>query len=85
MVAVKEAELHLKQFVSSLFLVEKGKDTGEFRPVINFKTLNRFLVKEKFKMEGLYTARTLIRTNDFMVKLDLKDAYYAIPMHVDSR
>lgn len=83
--AVKEAEPHLKQFVSSLFLVEKGKDTGEFRPVINFKTLNRFLVKEKFKMEGLYTARTLIRTNDFMVKLDLKDAYYAIPMHVDSR
>ncbi|PFX17888.1 hypothetical protein AWC38_SpisGene17767 [Stylophora pistillata] len=82
--AVKEVEPHTK-FVSTLFLVKKGKDTGEFRPVINLEVLNRFLVKEKFKMEGLYTARSLIATNDFMMKLDLKDVYYAILMHVDSR
>ena len=74
-----------QQFISTLFLVEKGQGTGEFRPVINLKALNRFLPKEKFKMEGLHTARSLLRKGDHMMKLDLKDAYYAVPIHPESR
>ena len=74
-----------QQFISTLFLVEKGQGTGEFRPVINLKALNRFLPKEKFKMEGLHTARSLLRKGDYMMKLDLKDAYYAVPIHPESR
>lgn len=74
-----------QQFISTLFLVEKGSGTGEFRPVINLKALNRFLPKEKFKMEGLHTARSLLRQGDYMMKLDLKDAYYAVPIHQESR
>ena len=74
-----------EQFISTLFLVEKGPGTGEFRPVINLKALNRFLPKEKFKMEGLHTTRSLLRRGDFMMKLDLKDAYYAVPIHPESR
>jgi len=72
-----------QQFISRLFLVEKGPGTGEFRPVINLKALNRFLPKEKFKMEGLHTARSLLRKGDYMMKLDLKD--YAVPIHPESR
>ena len=74
-----------QQFISTLFLVEKGQGTGEFRPVINLKALNRFLPKEKFKMEGLHTARSLLRKGDYMMKLDLRDAYYAVPIHPESR
>ena len=74
-----------EQFISTLFLVEKGPGTGEFRPVINLKALNRFLPKETFRMEGLHTARSLLRRGDFMMKLDLKDAYYAVPIHPESR
>ena len=40
-------------FISTLFLVEKGQGTRVFCPVINLKALNRFLPKEKFKMEGV--------------------------------
>ena len=76
---------HTQQFISTVFLVEKGQGTGEFRPVINLRALNRFLPKEKFKMEGLHTARSLLRSGDFMMKLDLKDAYYAVAIHQDSR
>ena len=61
-----------QQFISTLFLVEKGQGMGEFRPVINLKALNRFLPKEKFKMEGLHTACSLPRKGDYMMKLDLK-------------
>jgi hypothetical protein len=83
--AIREVAPHPQQFVSTLFLVEKSHGTGEFRPVINLKALNRFLPREKFRMEGLQTARSLLRSGDFMMKLDLKDAYYAIPVHEDSQ
>ena len=76
---------HPQQFISTLFLVEKGQGTGEFRPVSNLRALNRFLPKERFKMEGLHTARPLLRSGDYMMKLDLKDAYYAVSIHQDSR
>ena len=68
-----------QQFISTLFPVEKGQGTGEFRPVINLKALNRFLPKEKFKMEGLHTARSLLRKGDYMLKLDLRDALLCGP------
>ena len=74
-----------QQFISTLFLVKKGLGTGEFRPVINLKALNRFLPKEKFKMEGLHTARSLLRKGDYMMKLDMRDTYYAVPIHPESR
>ena len=32
-------------------------------------------------MEGLQVVRSLLQKGDFMMKLDLKDAYYAIPIH----
>lgn len=74
-----------EQFISTLFLLEKGPGTGEFHPVINWKAPNRFPPKEKFKMEGLHTTRSLLRRGDFMMKLGLKDAYNAVPIHPESR
>ena len=74
-----------QQFISTFLLVEKGPETGEFHLVINLKALNRFLPKEKFKMEGLHTARSLLRKGDYMMKLDLKDANYAVLIHPESR
>uniref|UniRef100_A0A1X7UC19 Reverse transcriptase domain-containing protein n=1 Tax=Amphimedon queenslandica TaxID=400682 RepID=A0A1X7UC19_AMPQE len=70
-------------FFSSLFLVPK-KDKG-MRLVINFKNLNEFVVPRHFKMKGLHTLRDLIRKNDWMTKLDLKDAYFTIHIHSSSR
>lgn len=76
---IKEVQPQDNQFTSTLFLVQK--ENGEFRPVINLRALNRFLVKESFKMEGLQVVRSLVQPGDWMMKLDLKDAYYAIPIH----
>ena len=63
------------QFLSNFFLVSK-KDGGK-RPVINLKTLNSFIPYSHFKMEGLHLLKDLLRENDFMYKVDLKDAYFA--------
>jgi hypothetical protein len=61
-----------------MFIVPK-KDGGN-RPVINLKPLNQFLVYEHFKMEGIHMLRDLLKQDDYLVKIDLKDAYLTVPI-----
>ena len=78
--AVVEPHLALDGgFVSNIFLVPK-KDGGQ-RPVVNLKALNQFVQTDHFKMEGLHTVKQLVRPGDWLIKIDLKDAYFAIPIH----
>ena len=66
-------------FVSQLFAVSK-KDGG-IRPVVNLKILNSYVQQRSFKMEGLHLMKDLLHPGDWMTKVDLKDAYLAIPLH----
>ena len=70
-------------FYSTLFLVPK-KDGG-VRPVINLKQLNAFLEVPHFKMEGIQTLKSLLKRGDWLVKVDLKDAYFSIPISREHR
>ena len=58
-----------------------GKERGGQRLVINLKGLNRFIKVEHFKMEGLHVLPDLIQQGDWMIKLDLKNAYLQVPIH----
>lgn len=79
--AITETPLTPQSYVSQIFLVEK-KDGGK-RLVINLKGLNCYVKTEHFKMEGLHLLPDLLQSQDWMVKLDLKDAYLQIPIHPD--
>ena len=68
-----------RDFYSNIFLVSK-KDGGQ-RPVINLKALNSFVHPEHFKMEGIHTLKYLLTQGDWLAKVDLKDAYFAVPIH----
>ena len=76
--AIKATNLQTLGFYSQLFAVPK-KDGG-WRPIINLKSLNAYLMTPHFKMEGIQSLKDTLVTGDFMVKLDLKDAYLSIPM-----
>jgi mRNA-degrading endonuclease HigB of HigAB toxin-antitoxin module len=67
-----------KGFYSTLFLVTKK--TGDLRPVINLKPLNRYLKKQHFKMDTLSKVLNLVQKGDWAFTLDLKDAYFHIPI-----
>ncbi|XP_077121855.1 uncharacterized protein LOC143782553 [Ranitomeya variabilis] len=68
-------------FYSSLFLVPKPD--GTFRTIINLKRLNAFLVEHTFKMESIRSTIKLLFPRCFMAGLDLKDAYYHLPIHIE--
>ena len=70
-------------FYSSLFVIPKK--SGGFRPIINLKPLNEFIIFEHFKMEGIGTLKEIIRPGDWMVSLDLKDAYLTVPIALSNQ
>jgi len=68
-------------FYSNLFLVPKKN--GQMRPVINLKRLNEWVTTEHFKMDGIPTLKDLLRPGDWFTKVDLKDAYFTVPIEAN--
>ena len=61
------------------------KASGAWRPVIDLSLLNLRVQQTSFKMETLQSVLLSVRAGDWMVSLDLKDAYLHVPMHPESR
>lgn len=70
-------------FYSRIFLVPKKN--GQVRPVINLRPLNRSMAYRHFKMEGIQVVRELLQQGDWLTRIDLKDAYFSVPIHPDYR
>lgn len=68
-------------FYSPYFL-SQNKD-GSLRPILNLKEFNQYMVKEKFRMETLHSILLTLQQNDWLVSVDLKDAYLHVPIHAD--
>ena len=81
--AIQKTNHSQGEFLSNIFLVQK-KDGGQ-RPVINLKNLNKYVPYQHFKMEGLHCLKYLLQQGDWMCKIDLKDAYFTIPLSEKSQ
>ena len=70
-------------FYSRLFVVQK--DSGAWRPIIDLSTLNTYITSQHFHMETPQSVLRSIRRGDWMISLDLQDAYLQVPVHPESR
>ena len=59
--------------------------TGGWRPMINLSLLNGFVDVSHFHMETTQTVLQSLREGDWLVSLDLQDAYLQVPVHPSSR
>ena len=80
---IQKVVLTLGQFLSNLFLVEKKN--GGNGPAINLKNLNKFILQEHFKMESLHCLKLFLEMDDLLCKIDLKEAYFSIPLNINSQ
>ena len=70
-------------FFSRMFVVTKA--TWGWRPIIDLSTLNLSVDQTSFRMETSQTVLRAVRRNDWMISIDLKDAYLQILIHPVSR
>ncbi|KAK4513662.1 glycosylphosphatidylinositol anchor biosynthesis [Mucor velutinosus] len=69
-------------FYSSMIVIPKKN--GGVRPVFNLKRLNQFLEAPHFKMETIKEVSLMIKPNDYLVSIDLSDAFL-VCLHPESR
>ena len=76
--AVQTCQFQEDQFISKIF--STPKPDGSSRLILNLKRLNVFVETKHFKLEDIRTAKNLMYKGCFMITLDLKDAYYLVPV-----
>lgn len=81
--AIEKCEARVDQFISSIFLADKGN--GGRRFILNLKRLNKNINKVRFKMEDFRTASKMTPYNGLMATIDLKEAYLRVPIAKSSR
>nr|CAI5852871.1 unnamed protein product [Callosobruchus analis] len=66
-----------------MFLVPKSD--GSQRPVFNLKSLNRFLEPKQYRLFSHFKIPDFLQKGAFMVKLDLHQAYFHVPVKQSHR
>ena len=75
---VTEVQYDPEMFVSNVF--GRPKPNGDIRMIIDLSNVNEYVCKTHFKMDHLEVALDLVDENMFFSSIDLKDAYYSIPI-----
>lgn len=83
MEVIEHVEFEDNQFISPIFVTPK-KD-GEYRMILNLKELNEYIEYHHFKMDTFETALKLVKPHCFMASIDLRHAYYSVPIYKPHR
>ena len=71
----------LKLLMQKFPNLRESKKDGSYRMILNLKTFNEFLKFKHCKLESIEDALDLITEGYYFGSVDLKDAYYSIPIH----
>ena len=66
------------EYISPIFVTPKKN--GEYRMILNLKKLNEHVEYHHFKMDTFEMALHLIKQNCYMASVDLRHAYYSVPI-----
>ena len=80
---ISEVGFDDSQIVSRVFTVPKSN--GGHRLVIDLSRLNKFVNRVSFRLEDKEVIKSLIQKNDYLVSIDLKDAFHTISLHQESK
>ena len=75
---IKKSKNEPGQYISSIFT--RPKKDGGYRMILDLSKLNKNVVHKHFKMDTFTNALTLLSRGDYMASVDLKDAYYTVPI-----
>lgn len=81
--AIRKCSPSSRQILSPFFLI--NKPNGDKRFILNLKRLNQFVKSPHFKMEDWRTVVKLLQAGWWMTTIDLKDAFFLVPIHCSSR
>lgn len=70
-------------FIFNIFT--RKKRDGTYRLILNLQTLNKDIEYRHFKMETIRSAFCLVKQGCWMASIDLKDAYYSVPIYSTDR
>ena len=65
--------------------VPRQKASGSWRPIIDLSTLNGYVTSSHFHLKTPQSVLRSICPGDWMISLDLQDAYLQVPVHRDLR
>ena len=80
---ISESNIDEGDYYSNLFTTPK-KD-GSYRTILNLKFLNKECDTKHFKMESLKQAVHMVRPGAYLASIDIKDAFYTVPIHPDHK
>ena len=80
---IEPAQHEQGEILSNIFI--RPKTDGTYRLILNLKEFNKNVSYYHFKMDTLNTIINLMSPDCYMASLDLKDAYYSIPVMKEHR
>ena len=66
------------EFISPVFT--RPKKDGSFQMILKLKSFNTHVTNHHFKMDNIWTAIRTMKPGCYMASIDLKDAYYSVPI-----
>ena len=80
---IVESAFEPGQVISPIFL--RPKKDGSYRMILNLKALNERVEYKQFQMETLQTALNLVTKGVWFKSIDLRGAFYTLPIPTDCR
>ena len=75
---IVNTDKRIGDYISGVFT--KIKKYGSHRMILNLKNFNKFVCCRPFKMESIQNVLNVIKKDAFMTSIDLKDAFYSVPV-----